>query len=119
MTDPSSASAFDPDTTNSFDAVTASEEIVGALRPLADPDRAVQEKRYLKSELDFLGIRLPDIRNAVTEAARKRPALDRAAIIDWARTLWQGTLFERRMAAAELLRAYVRSLAPADLPAIA
>ena len=36
-------------------------EIEEALRALADPERAVSEKRYLKSELVHLGLRM--IRN--------------------------------------------------------
>ena len=43
-----------------FDPATAARVATGALRPLGTPERAAQEKRYLKSDLEFIGIsRLP------------------------------------------------------------
>jgi len=57
-------------TEQAFDAKTAAARVVRAMLPLADATRAGQEKRYLKSDLDFLGVSLPGIRKVVTEAAR-------------------------------------------------
>jgi len=64
-------------TKQAFDAETAAARVVEALRPLASTTRAVQEKRYLKSDLDFLGVGVPGIRKVVTEAARSYDGLDR------------------------------------------
>ena len=42
----------------------------GLLRPLGTSERAEQEKRYLKSDLEFIGVTVPDLRRAVKEAVR-------------------------------------------------
>ena len=49
-----------------FDAEAAAAQVMAALLPLADPERAVQASSYLKSDLDFLGISVPGIRAVVT-----------------------------------------------------
>jgi hypothetical protein len=46
-------------TSRVFEAETAAAQVVAALLPLADPERAAQASRYLKSDLDFLGVRCP------------------------------------------------------------
>jgi len=98
-----------------FDAEAAAAQVVAALLPLADAERAVQASRYLKSDLDFLGVSVPGIRAVVTEADRSRPGLGRNEALAWARALWRGRVHERRIAAIELLRRHVRLLRPADL----
>ncbi len=102
-----------------FDPRAAADAIVAALRPLGDPERAAAQKRYLKSELDFIGIRLPDLRRVVVAAAREHRELGRADVIAWALALWDGPLWEQRCAAVELLRARVRDLIPDDLATVA
>jgi 3-methyladenine DNA glycosylase AlkD len=98
-----------------FDAETAASRVVAALLPLADAERAGQAKRYLKSNLDFLGVSVPAIRSAVTSAARSHRELDRDGVLAWARALWREPVHERRTAAIEVLRWYTRRLRPADL----
>ena len=85
------------------------------MRPLADAERAAQAKRYLKSDLDFLGVSVPDIRSAVTGTARSRPDPGRDGALAWARALWREPVHERRTAAIEVLRRYTPSLDSADL----
>lgn len=101
-----------------FDPATAADAIVAALRPLGRPERATKEKRYLKSDLDFLGVTLPGVRRVVTTASRRRPDLTRDQIVAWALALWNDDLWERRIAAVELLTLRVRTLTAADLPAV-
>jgi 3-methyladenine DNA glycosylase AlkD len=98
-----------------LDAETAAAQVVAALLPLADPERAAQASRYLKSDLDFLGVSVPAIRAVITEADRARPGLGRDQALGWARALWREPVHERRIAAIELLRRHVRLLRPADL----
>ena len=98
-----------------FDAEAAASRVVAALLPLADAQRAGQAKRYLKSDLDFLGVGVPAIRSAVTNLARSRRELDRDDALAWARALWREPVHERRTAAIEVLRWYTRRLLPADL----
>ena len=95
-----------------FDARVASEGIVAELRTLGSAERAEQEKRYLKSELDFLGVPLPDIRRVVKAAVKANPGADPRT---WALALWDTNLWERRAAAVELLRAKQAELTAHDL----
>lgn len=81
------------------------------LRLLADPARAVHEKRYLKSELVHLGVRVPQVRGLARQVFRE-VGLDRA-LID---ALWDAEVYEYRSLATELLRLGQRQLTRADLP---
>lgn len=62
-------------------------EIRAALAPLADPGRAQEQQRYMKSEMAFLGIRVPVVRRtAGAVVSRAEPTLDddqwRATILE-------------------------------------
>ena len=92
-------------TSAAFDAETAARQVAAALRPLADAGRAGQAKRYLKSDLDFLGVSVPGIRSAVTGTARSRPDPGRDGALAWARALWREPVHEQRTAAIEVLPA--------------
>ena len=81
------------------------QEVIEALRPLGSAERAEQTKRYLKSELDFLGVPLPDIRRVVKQHKDADPEV-----------LWRQPLWEARMAAVELLKLRVGDLTADDLP---
>jgi 3-methyladenine DNA glycosylase AlkD len=101
---------------DAFEAEPAAARVVAALFPQASAERAVAEKAYLKSDLAFLGVGVPAVRAAVTDAARSYGALGRDAVLAWARALWREPVHERRTAAVELLRRYVAVLEPGDLP---
>ena len=47
-------------------------------RAAGTPDRAAQEQRYLKSELEFFGVTVPELRRVVKAAVRGYPGLDAA-----------------------------------------
>ena len=49
-----------------FDPEEAASAVAEALRPLGTPERAVQEKRYLKSDLEFFGVAMPDLRRTAS-----------------------------------------------------
>jgi 3-methyladenine DNA glycosylase AlkD len=87
------------------------------LRPLGTPERAEGEKRYLKSDLDFLGVSVWGIRKVMKAFAEHRdlPRKDVVALIE---ALWAKPVFERRMMAAMLLEEYVAVLEPSDLELI-
>ena len=51
------------------------------LRALADPVRAVQEKRYLKSDLVHWGVTVPALRKAVKGVLARVPGLDREGLL--------------------------------------
>lgn len=82
------------------------------------PERAVQEKRYLKSDLRFLGATVWQIRAEVKAAARAGPEMDQDRLLGLVDALWACTVFERRMAATVLLELRTDLLTVDDLPLI-
>jgi 3-methyladenine DNA glycosylase AlkD len=115
---------------DSFDPDDAAATLTEQLRLLGTATRAVQEKRYLKSDLEFLGVTLPDIRRAVKAAVRDYlvanaprssqhgARLDRETAVAWALALWREPVHERRAAAIEILRLAVKELTAGDLAPI-
>jgi len=111
-----------------FDPAAAAARVAAAMAPQAGAERAAQRaeraeraqraaqaKAYLKSDLDFLGVSVPGIRQAVTAEARGWPELGRDGVLAWAQALWDAPVHERRTAAIEVLRRYLSGLEPADL----
>ena len=86
-----------------FEPRAAALAIAEALRAVGTAERAVQEKRYLKSELEFFGVTVPEMRRVVAGAVRGYPGLDGAGMVAWAVALWGEPVHERRMAAVEIL----------------
>lgn len=87
-------------------------DIEARLGELADPARAVQEKRYLKSDLRHLGVPVPSLRKVAVSAAR---GLTREQILALAADLWREPVHERRMLAIEVLIRGAGLLAEDDL----
>ena len=96
-----------------------SKRIETELRQIASPERAVAEKKYLKSNLSFLGATLGDIRRVTKQAVKDAEAqgapLDHGGVLELAEALWKKPLFERRMAAVIVLEQYSAELRSADL----
>jgi 3-methyladenine DNA glycosylase AlkD len=97
-------------------AAEQADEIEARLRQVATPERAIQEKRYLKSDLDFLGATVWQIRGEVKAAIPGMGALDHDELIALVEALWSGPIFERRMAASVMLERRSGLLDVADLP---
>jgi len=89
-----------------------------ALAAVGTPERAVGEKRYLKSELTFLGATVWQIRAQVKAAVRAMPPLDHDELVALVDELWSRPVFERRMAAAVLLDLRTDLLSVDDLPLV-
>lgn len=83
------------------------------LRTLGNPERAVQEKRYLKSDLTHLGVPVPVIRKVVTTELKRNPRT-RLETLALAEELWTD-VHEYRVAAVEVLIRQVKLLESADL----
>ncbi len=101
-----------------FDPEAAAAAVASALRAAGTAERAEQEKRYLKSELKFFGVTVPELRRVVKAAARDYPGLDEAGMVAWAVALWREPVHERRMAAAELLTLAAPRLRADDLATV-
>src|SRR5712692_4433973 len=85
------------------------------LRRHRNPARAPAEKTYLKSDLEFLGVGLPAMRETVRTVKRENSGLDRRGLVALVRTLWSRPVFERRMTAVLLLEAFQPLLQPAEM----
>src|SRR6478609_9190962 len=79
------------------------------------PERAASEKRYLKSDMDFLGATLAEIRRVARQAAK---GLDRDGALRLVEELWSVPTFERRMSAALILEFHPDELRSQDLALI-
>ncbi len=86
-----------------------------ALRDAGTPERAEQEKRYLKSELTHYGVPVPAIRRAVKAALAEEPDLTRVELVRAVAALWSQPVHERRAAAIELLVQRAKLLEDGDL----
>jgi 3-methyladenine DNA glycosylase AlkD len=90
-------------------------EIDGELRAQGSPERAVQEKAYLKSRLDHYGVSVPAVRAVAQGVAKRRPPVDRGDLLTLVEALWAGTVYERRRVAVGLLELCGDRLQPADM----
>src|SRR5580704_10116835 len=100
------------------DLTQAARDLMARLTELGDPARAAQERAYLHSEMDFLGVSVPDSRRAIKEMLRTLPGLDRSQALVLADLLWREPVFEGRRSATEVLVLRSSLLTPADFPAI-
>ena len=82
-----------------------------------DAERAAAEKRYLKSDLNFIGSKLGDMRR-LAKATAEGEQLEYDDLIALVRELWRKPVFERRMVAVILLELRGSELGPKDLPMI-
>jgi 3-methyladenine DNA glycosylase AlkD len=73
------------------------------LRAAGSPQRAASEQNYLKSKLEFAGTTVPQSRAIVTAWRRAHPHLTRQRLAEVAGALWDGPIFECRLAAVLLL----------------
>src|SRR5437763_7436392 len=90
------------------------QQIDAEVRRHRNPARAVAEKAYLKSDLDFLGVGLPAMR-AVLRSIKQQHRLNRPGLIQLTTLLWDRPLFEWRMMAVLLLDAFESLLGRSDI----
>jgi 3-methyladenine DNA glycosylase AlkD len=86
------------------------------LREIGTPERAISEKQYLKSDLDFLGVTVWQNRAQVKAMVADIGAVDHDQLIALADELWSEGIFDRRMAATILLDLRSGLLDTEDLP---
>lgn len=95
-------------------ASTLARDLERALRKAGEPQRAEQEKRYLRSELDHFGVRVPDLRR-LTRLTAKAKSLPRSTVLAVAELLWARGVHELRVAAVEILVDAGPQLTAADI----
>jgi 3-methyladenine DNA glycosylase AlkD len=99
------------------DAAKVARGIDAGLRQAGEFDRAAAEKRYLKSDLEFLGCTLGEMRRLAKEIA-KDDQLEHDDLLALVQELWSKPVFERRMTAVVLLELHGSELVATDLPMI-
>jgi 3-methyladenine DNA glycosylase AlkD len=99
-----------------IDARRAADELEERVRAVGTPERAEHERRYLKSDLRFLGATVWEIRREVKSFTKGHPDLSHADLVALVEELWSEPVHERRMAAVELLSFYPALVEPGDLP---
>ena len=92
--------------------------VLGELRAQADPVRAENEKRYLKSDFVHIGVPVPALRKVAVSAVKER--LTRDDLLALAEAFWAVTqegrpVHEARMAAVEVLVKRAALLVPRDV----
>jgi 3-methyladenine DNA glycosylase AlkD len=94
----------------------AADELEARLRALGTAERAEHERRYLKSDLQHLGVTVWQIDREVRAFAAQWPKLSHDELVALVEALWAKPVHERRMAAVMLLEAYSELVAPSELP---
>jgi 3-methyladenine DNA glycosylase AlkD len=87
-------------------------DIEASLRAVGRPERAAGEKRYLKSDLEFLGVSVPELRKATRRWLAERPDLTLGELTRLVRALWKTPVHELRSFGVLLLMERVDRLAP-------
>ena len=90
-------------------------DIDSELRSRGTPERAEQERRYLKSELEHYGVTVPAIRSVAKAIRKDHPLLSHDDFIALVSALWAAPVHERRMVTVELLDLYASQLRRDDM----
>lgn len=88
------------------------------LRESGDPDRARNEKRYLKSPQKFYGLTVPSLRKLAKAWLRDHKDASIEEVIKLSQALWAGEYHEQRMLAIFLLVYRVKELNFVHLPVV-
>ena len=93
----------------------AVDELLARLSELGTPERAVNERAYLKSNLQFMGVTVWAIRRATLAFLGEHPELDREGILALVEGMWTRPVHELHMAAIDILDAKSALLEARDL----
>ena len=99
-----------------MDPAAAARSIEEQLRAQGTPERAAGSRRYLKSDLDFVGVPVPAVRAAIAGWSRAQGDVSRQDAIALAGALWETSIFERKLAAVVVLERFAGLLTTTDLP---
>jgi 3-methyladenine DNA glycosylase AlkD len=98
------------------DPSTAAVVLTRRLRALGTPDRAAASARYLKVDLEHLGVTVPDNRRVVRRVVGLRSGITHDELLGLVRELWRAPIFDTRLAAVLTLEARPDLVAVGDLP---
>lgn len=107
-------SAVAPRSPDVLDAGAALETLRLVLLKQGSAQRAAAERRYLKSDLDFLGVGVPVVRREAKAFVRAHPELGRKDLRAIAEHAWSSRVHELRSVAIAILECGARWLDAAD-----
>lgn len=87
-----------------------------SLEAVADPAYAKGAKAYLKSDLEFIGARSPELRRIARAWLKTHADLSHDDLVAVCKALWRPGVFDLRLLATVLLDAGDDLLGPGDLP---
>lgn len=93
-------------------------EFRNALRDAHDPERARQEKRYIKSPYKFFGVGVPALRKLARGFTRSHPDIQREEVFSLARALWESPFHQEKSLAIMVLKQYPEHLDAEAVPLI-
>jgi 3-methyladenine DNA glycosylase AlkD len=89
-----------------------------ALQTVGTAQRAISEKAYLKSDLDFYGAAVPEIRKLAQAFCQAQADLPRSQLIALVEALWQTRFHETRSVGIALLELYADRLTDPDMATV-
>ncbi len=90
------------------------EQIRNHFRNIGTRQRAVGEKKYLKSKLMFFGVPVPEVRKAARQFKKEHPHLTRQELLRQTQAMWTD-YHEMRTVSIAILEQYVQLLRGADI----
>ena len=110
----------------SIEAIAA--EIERTLREVGEPRRGIGQKADREKHipdppgpglgLEYLGARVPEVRQTTKAALRAHPVTERQELVALAERLWDAGIYDMRLAAIDALRIHLKLLAAGDLRAL-
>ena len=103
-------------------------EIERTLREVGEPRRGIGQKADREKHipdppgpglgLEYLGARVPEVRQTTKAALRAHPVTERRELVALAERLWDAGIYDMRLAAIDALRIHLKLLAADDLRAL-
>ncbi len=101
-----------------MDIVATATKLEAELQLTASAERAVNEKRYLKSELHHLGVNVPTIRKTARAFARENQGIAKSDLLQLLGELWSRDIYELRKLAVNILASKIDVLDHSDFDSI-
>ena len=98
-----------------MDSAQLLQGLVADLQSRANAQQAVANKAYLKSDLQFLGVPVPTLREVTLQHCKAAGPLAATDLREFAQLCWQGDWHETRAAGCAVLEKWAKLLGPGDL----
>ena len=96
----------------------AADRLAHELGENASSERAVNEKRYLKSDLHHFGVSVPVIRKTARSFAREHEGVSKSELVGLSNELWDRDVYELRKLAVNILACRTEMFDASDVPFI-